>query len=641
MKKHSGLYSAVSILLVIVLVAGISLSLLSSGRTRPENPISTQPDRLQAESLQGSGSTGGQSSGKDNTENTDTAQDPSEPQKPDEPQNPDDTQKPDDTKPDPSGPTDPTDNPGKGDQGGSKSDDNKGGSEDSGDHGDGTGGDDGDHGGSGGDHGSGGEEDDTPRIYTTLKTQQLTKAELPDSKLTFVAYPLGKGELHIRVRLKNETNSGNGLLLTSQNNQDYEAQLDFNADNLFVLSLYDGETFLGLVQYRVGYYANLADDTHPTVGDYPPSIVTNLDGASLDMSSQTFPLTVIARANAELGAGVIYSNQIRVTLDGKTVEKSYGDSQPTYELYFDPPQLGDEETHIVRVLAWDGNGNSTMKVYTVTYHQISEGDPAGSVDVVLDATTIGLGILDTGTLDIVEGETAASVLLRFLQERGYEPDYQGSTTMNFYLRRISRGDIAYRANVPEHLWELILRDGITTNDNYDRDSIGEFDYTQGSGWMYSINGTLYEGTGMSGYKVRNGITIYVRFTLSYGKDIGGYDSTGGGYGSLSSYCGLWINGGYQALGHDFVETDRLEPTETEDGYIHYRCSKCHEEKTDILPATGGGTEPIEPAPTEPVSTPRNRRPRNSATRSLRTPPNQVPRTPVTLRPQSQLPNRTG
>ena len=640
MKKHSGLYSAVSILLVIVLMAGISLSLLSSGRTRPDNPISTQPDRLQAESLQGSGSTGGQSSGKDNTENTDTAQDPSEPQKPNETQKPDEPQKPDDTKPDPSGPTDPTDNPGKGDQGGSKSDDNKGGSEDSGDHGDGTGGDDGDHGGSGGDHGSGGEEDDTPRIYTTLKTQQLTKAELPDGKLTFVAYPLGKGDLHIRVRLKNETNSGNGLLLTSQNNQDYEAQLDFNADNLFVLSLYDGETFLGLVQYRVGYYANLADDTHPTMGDYPPSIVTNLDGASLDMTSQTFPLTVIARANAELGAGVIYSNQIRVTLDGKTVEKSYGDSQPTYELYFEPPQLGDEETHIIRVLAWDGNGNSTMKVYTVTYHQISEGDPAGSVDVVLDATTIGLGILDTGTLDIVEGETAASVLLRFLQERGYEPDYQGSATMNFYLRRISRGDIAYRANVPEHLWELILRDGITTNDNYDRDSIGEFDYTQGSGWMYSINGTLYEGTGMSGYKVRNGITIYVRFTLSYGKDIGGYDSTGGGYGSLSSYCGLWINGGYQALGHDFVETDRLEPTETEDGYIHYRCSKCHEEKTDILPATGGGTEPIEPAPTEPVSTPRNRRPRNSATRSLRTPPNQVPRTPVILRPQSQLPNRT-
>ena len=189
-----------------------------------------------------------------------------------------------------------------------------------------------------------------------------------------------------------------------------------------MLSLYDGETFLGLVQYRVGYYADLADDDNPESGDYPPSIVTNLDGASPDMTSQTFQLTVIAKTNEKLGAGPIYSNQIRVTLDGKVVEMSYGNASGYgYELHFDAPQIGDEESHIVRVLAWDGNGNSAMKVYTVTYHQISEGDPAGSVNVVLDATTIGLGILDTGTLDIVEGETAASVVLRFLQERGYEP----------------------------------------------------------------------------------------------------------------------------------------------------------------------------------------------------------------------------
>ena len=57
------------------------------------------------------------------------------------------------------------------------------------------------------------------------------------------------------------------------------------------------------------------------------------------MTSQTFPLAVIARTNAELGAGVIYSNQIQVTLDGKLVEKSYGDSQPTYELYFEAPSI--------------------------------------------------------------------------------------------------------------------------------------------------------------------------------------------------------------------------------------------------------------------------------------------------------------
>ena len=148
------------------------------------------------------------------------------------------------------------------------------------------------------------------------------------------------------------------------------------------------------------------------------------------------------------------------------------------------------------------------------------------------------------------------------------------------------------------------------------DELGEFDFSQGSGWMYSINGTLYEGTGMSGYKVRNGITIYVRFTLSYGKDIGGYSSVGGTYGSLSTYCGRWLNGQYidehrwgqpqqtaapdcthpgemsvtcqvcgdtkdnqelPALGHDFVETERREDT------IVYVCSRCGERKEEPIP----------------------------------------------------------
>lgn len=202
-------------------------------------------------------------------------------------------------------------------QGGNKPDDTKGGPEDSGDHGDGTGGDDGDDGGTGGDHGSGGEEDDTPRIYTTLKTQQLTKTELPDGRLTFIAYPIGKGDLHIRVRLKNETNSGNGLLLTSPDNRNYEAQLDFNAGNRFVLSLYDGETFLGLVQYRVGYYADLADDDNPESGDYPPSIFTSLDEDSPDITSQSYNMWVTARTNDKLGGDYIFSRK-RLPLCQKT-----------------------------------------------------------------------------------------------------------------------------------------------------------------------------------------------------------------------------------------------------------------------------------------------------------------------------------
>lgn len=634
MKKRDGIFSALSIVLVLALLVGLNSSLLGTGRSEPENPIDSPPEHLYAESLQGSGSLYG-----DASENGDSTEPPAEETQPPETEpeetkpeetEPPETQpeetkpeeikpeetEPEETEPDETEPeegqdgeenptvppTTPEDDDGD-NQGSETPDDGSGGSDDSEDPGDGTGGGDGDDGGTGGEDGTGGEKDNTPRIYTDLETKSITRADLPDGRLSFVAYPVGEGEnLYIRVRLKNNTNTGNGKLLTSVDSENYEAEMDFNAENTFILSLYDGDTFLGSVQYRISYYEDLADEEEPEKGDCPPSIITNLDGESLDMTSQTFPLTVIARTHAELGASPIYSNHILVTMDGETVAKSYGDTQPTYELYFDAPQRGDEEDHIIRILAWDGNGNSTMKVYTVTYHQISEGDPAGSVNLVLDATTVGLGILDSGTVSIVEGETAASVVLRFLEEYGYEADYQGNPTTNFYLRRIYRGDMAYRASVPERLWEMILRDGIPTNGSSDRDSLGEFDYTMGSGWMYSINGQLYAGTGMSGYKVRNGITIYLRFTLSYGKDIGGYNATGGGYGSLSSYCGVWINGGYQALGHDFVETERVEATESEDGYIHYTCSKCHEEKEDVIPATGEETEPTDPEPTDPETT---------------------------------------
>lgn len=629
-------------MLVIALLVGLCTSLAAAGTREPDNPISSEAEHLDPESLQGSGNLLGDGEGdgqSDETEPpteeteppteeteppteeteppteeteppTEETEPPTEETQPPTPQptepSPTEPSQGDDGEEDPTTPpTTPNDDEGD-NTGGTTPGDDEGGPDDSGEPGDGVGGDDGDGGGDGGDTGTGDDEkDNSPKIYTDLETKTITKKELPDGVLNFVAYPVGEGEnLSVKVRLKNNTHSGNGIVLTSADGQSYQAQLDFNAENTFILTLWEGSELLGTVQYRIGYYADKASAEEPEVGDYPPSIVTNLDGESLDMTSQSFPLTVIARTHSELGARPIYSNHIEVRLDGKVVEKSYGDSQPTYQLYFEAPQIGDEADHIVTILAWDGQGNSTMKIYTVTYHQISEGDDAGYVTVVMDATTVGLGILDSGTLSIVEGETAASVVLRFLEEYGYEADYQGNTTTNFYLRRIIRGDIAYRASVPEELWKMIQRDGITTNSNYDRDSLGEFDFTQGSGWMYAINGTLYQGTGMSGYKVRNGITIYLRFTLSYGKDIGGYDATGGGYGKLSSYCGIWINGGYQALGHDFQETDRQEPTATEDGYIEYTCSKCQETKREVLPATGGEPEPepTDPEPTEPEPT---------------------------------------
>ena len=161
----------------------------------------------------------------------------------------------------------------------------------------------------------------------------------------------------------------------------------------------------------------------------------------------------------------------------------------------------------------------------------------------------------------------------------------------------------YGAEVDPRLWQLILRDGISLTGQSDPDSLGEMDYTRGSGWMYDVNGA-YPGFGMDGGFPSDGDVITLRFTLSWGKDIDGYGSTGGQYGSLSSYCGIWRDGTFTALAHDYRETGRAEPTATEDGYIERTCSKCGEVTREVLPATGPEpTEPPTDPPTEPPTEP--------------------------------------
>ena len=87
---------------------------------------------------------------------------------------------------------------------------------------------------------------------------------------------------------------------------------------------------------------------------------------------------------------------------------------------------------------------------------------------------------------------------------------------------------------------LCIRDRLLFDENgfESLDDLGEFDFCQGSGWMYSING-LYSSYGFNKAYVQDGDTVRIRFTLAYGKDIGGYETMAGTYGVLDSYGKEW------------------------------------------------------------------------------------------------------
>ena len=380
----------------------------------------------------------------------------------------------------------------------------------------------------------------------------------------------------------------NGELLHPDEQSYFRPVLSINNEYIITMYLYRGNELCGgAVRFYITYRNQPADEDNPVVGEHPPVITTNRDGDDSVITSSRFLLRVAART---WEGNVIYANHIVVTLDGVVQTNPTGSTVFEYHLVLTPPNVGDDIDHVVTILAWDDEGNSTFRKLILPYHRVGEGDENGSIHISIDATTLGLGIIIDDDYTVHEGENAAEVLLRLFEDYGIEAQFSGTPKLNFYLRRIVWGDIAYSVEIPPELWELILRDGITLTDQHDRDSIGEFDFTRCSGWMYCING-MYPGIGLSEYYPINGDELCLRFTLALGKDIGGYDATGSGgsEGSLSSYCGLWIDGGFIQLEHDYEIIQRVEPTDDEDGFIEYRCSKCHDIYREVLPAGSPGT----------------------------------------------------
>ena len=431
-------------------------------------------------------------------------------------------------------------------------------------------------------------EPEEPYIATDLYSGIYTPADIENDTLVFYAYPAGGDNLSLKVYIKGRyDNVNNGELLYPDEQSYFRPVLSINNEYIITMYLYRGSELCGgAVRFYITYRNQPADEDNPVVGEHPPVITTNRDGDDSVITSSRFLLRVAART---WEGNVIYANHIVVTLDGVVQTNPTGSTVFEYHLVLTPPNVGDDIDHVVTILAWDDEGNSTFRKLILPYHRVGEGDENGSIHISIDATTLGLGIIIDDDYTVHEGENAAEVLLRLFEDYGIEAQFSGTPKLNFYLRRIVWGDIAYSVDIPPELWELILRDGITLTDQHDRDSIGEFDFTRCSGWMYCING-MYPGIGLSEYYPINGDELCLRFTLALGKDIGGYDATGSGgsEGSLSSYCGLWIDGGFIQLEHDYELIQRVEPTDDEDGFIEYRCSKCHDIYREVLPAGSPG-----------------------------------------------------
>ena len=101
-------------------------------------------------------------------------------------------------------------------------------------------------------------------------------------------------------------------------------------------------------------------------------------------------------------------------------------------------------------------------------------------------------------IDIFEGDTAASVTLRWFDQQNIGYRISGSVTSGFYLKEIS---------------DFTAKSGISVP------YLGEFDSGSQSGWMITLN-NWFINQGASEFLLEDGDTIRWQYTCQLGKDIG-------------------------------------------------------------------------------------------------------------------------
>ena len=326
--------------------------------------------------------------------------------------------------------------------------------------------------------------------------------------------------------------------------------------------------------------------------EIPNEVITNLlvTAQGKDMAGNT--VSIPAKGTNEF---------ILVTLDEIEVTNptSSGDGWE-YGLFPFNPETGDRNEHTLYVYAEDAYGNWGEEKLTLIGFRVEPGQKIGDATIYVDMTVLGVGVVGPIPYEVLADEPISYVVAKAIMGKdtgepfgaasdtlGWRGDYGGTLDTGFYLRSLNTDyhadaleDAVWPGSTEEEvldaidarfgagtglavLWRCLYRNGLNKSAG-SGSTFGEFDYTSGSGWMYSIGGSYYPGQSMSAVRLKDEDVLTLRYTLAYGWDIGGGSDN---YGNVVGYCVEGCNG-------TIYVNHRWETAEDPDGSVRYVCRCC-------------------------------------------------------------------
>ena len=343
-------------------------------------------------------------------------------------------------------------------------------------------------------------------------------------------------------------------------------------------------------------------------GEKTVKIQTNLQEGQTVINGAELNLSVSAwTEEGGAVAGYIPANgtdtKLVVSFDGKVL-KYVSTSGRASEFIVVPenPDVGDSNEHTLHVYAEDAYGNFGELTVKLRGQRNQAGQKTGTATIYVDMTVLGLGIVDSVRYDVLADEPISYSIAKAVfgmdlgepygaakDTLGWKARYTGTLDAGFYLQSLTPGIIGngldgtawnqYGSNEEEilaaidakfgggtglaTLWRCYYRNGLNKSGT-SGGTYGEYDYTSGSGWLFSLDGVYYPGLSMCQYALEDGDVLTLRYSLAYGWDVGGGTQ---GYGNTAGYCVTALNGSY-TINH------RMETVEQSDGSLVYQCHCC-------------------------------------------------------------------
>ena len=177
-----------------------------------------------------------------------------------------------------------------------------------------------------------------------------------------------------------------------------------------------------------------------------------------------------------------------------------------------------EGQNTVVIKAVDNEGYTAEETLTINFNPVKE---EAKIHLIVSADVVGLGTLIDEYINTTTDQSVAQIVHDRLDAYGITDVYRGHLDADdYFLLHLQKKGIAEGCTIDDGTKSLLEMLGYDLNEKPNSvDSLGEKDFTAGSGWMVTLNHYFIAQT-MGTRAIRDGDEIHLMYTLCVGKDIG-------------------------------------------------------------------------------------------------------------------------